>query len=117
MLYLLQAIVLLIVFSLIPQGLEAAGKPKTPDNATARQLSDMVKESSLTLEQAVGRGLEKVAGKAVQVELQKKDNKTVWEVTILKDDGKLERVYVDGKDGSYLVPVFSSHGRQSPPNR
>ena len=87
-------------------------EPKTPENTSTRQLGTMAKESKLTLVQAVGRALEKVSGTAVQVELQKKDQKIVWEVTVFTAKGDLNRVYVDSQDGSYLVPVSPSHGRQ-----
>jgi uncharacterized membrane protein YkoI len=90
----------------------AADEPKTPENSSARRLGAMANESKLTLEQALHRALEKVSGTAVQIELQKKDQKIVWEVTVLTEKGNVDRVCVDGQDGSYLIPVSPSHGRQ-----
>lgn len=96
------------------QSVWAANEPKTPDNASDRQLAVMAKNSTLTLTQAVLRALEKVPGKAVQVELHKQDDKLAWKVTIVTSDDKVDRVYVDGRDGSYLLPVFPAHGKSMP---
>jgi hypothetical protein len=85
--------------------------PRTPDNTTKLQMSVMAKETKVTLVQATQRALEKVPGSAVQAELQKKGKKTFWEVTIATESG-LDRVYVDGDDGSYLVLAAPSHGEE-----
>lgn len=92
----------------------AANEPKTPDNASDHQLAAMADNTTLTLTQGVLRALEKVSGKAVQVELHKQDDKLAWKVTIVTSDGKVDRVYVDGRDGSYLLPVFPAHGKSTP---
>ncbi|MGH7233562.1 MAG: PepSY domain-containing protein [Nitrospiraceae bacterium] len=93
----------------------AADEPKTPHNSTKQELTEMAAQATLSLEDAIRRALERVPGKPVQVELQEKDKKVVWKVTVLKETGGLDRVYIDSRDGSYLIPVFPAHGGQPQP--
>lgn len=69
----------------------------------------MLKEATLSLDDAVHRAREKTSDQPVKVELQRKDDKVVWKVTMLAE-GNVQHIYVEAHGGSFLVPVAPAHG-------
>ena len=65
-------------------------------------IADLVKDAKVTAEQAIKTAMEKVPGTVVEAELEKKHGKTVWEVEILGDDGKVTEVHIDAGDGTAI---------------
>ena len=65
-------------------------------------IADLVKDAKVTAEQAIKTAMEKVPGTVVEAELEKKHGKTVWEVEILGDDGKVTEVHIDAATGMVI---------------
>ncbi|HEX6531771.1 MAG TPA: PepSY domain-containing protein [Nitrospira sp.] len=65
-------------------------------------IGDLVKDAKITAEQAIKTAMEKVPGTVVEVELEKKHGKTVWEVEILGADGKVTEVHIDAAAGTVI---------------
>jgi uncharacterized membrane protein YkoI len=65
-------------------------------------IADLVKDAKVTAEQAIKTAIEKVPGTVVEAELEKKHGKTVWEVEILGDDGKVTEVHIDAATGTVI---------------
>jgi uncharacterized membrane protein YkoI len=66
------------------------------------KITDLVKDAKVTAEQAIKTAMEKVPGTVVEVELEKKHGKTVWEVEILGADGKVTEVHIDAAEGTVI---------------
>ena len=64
--------------------------------------TDLVQKAQLTLVEAVDKALNSVRGKAVSAELEKEDDKNVFEVKILDETGTLREIYVDANSGNVL---------------
>ena len=62
----------------------------------------LVQKAHLTLVEAVEKAISSVQGKAVSAELEKEDDKTVFEVKILDETGNLREIYVDANSGNVL---------------
>src|SRR2546430_1230323 len=58
--------------------------------------------SKVTVEQAIKTATEKLAGKVIEAELEKKHGKAVWEVEIVGEDGKVTEVHVDADSGAVI---------------
>ena len=56
----------------------------------------------MTIDQAIKTASEKVPGTVVEAELEKKHDKTVWEVEVLGADGKVTEVHIDAGTGTII---------------
>jgi len=74
------------------------GKEKEEDCNVA----ELVKDAKVTIDQAIKTAVDKVPGTAVEAELEKKHDKTVWEVEILEADGKMTEVHIDAATGDVI---------------
>jgi uncharacterized membrane protein YkoI len=63
---------------------------------------ELLKGANITLVEAVEQALTNVKGKAVGVELEKEDEKTVFEVEVVDEAGVSQEVYVDANTGNVL---------------
>lgn len=70
--------------------------PKGPKGA------ELVKEATVTIDQAIKTAREKVSGPVGEAELKQKDGKTVWEVEIASADSKVMKVFLDAGTGAVL---------------
>ncbi len=70
--------------------------PKGPKGA------ELVKEATVTIDQALKSAREKVSGPVGEAELKHKDGKTVWEVEIAAQDHKVMKVFLDATTGAVL---------------
>jgi len=62
----------------------------------------LAKEAKVTIDQAIKTASEKVPGTVVEAELEKKHDKTVWEVEVLGADGKVMEVHIDAASGAVI---------------
>jgi uncharacterized membrane protein YkoI len=62
----------------------------------------MVNAAKVSIDQAIKTASEKVSGKVIEAELEKKHKKTVWEVDILTPDGTITEVHVDSDTGEII---------------
>jgi len=67
-----------------------------------REAVEMSKTAKVTVEQAIKTATEKIAGKVIEAELEKKHGKAVWEVEIVGEDGKVTEVHVDANSGAVI---------------
>ena len=65
-------------------------------------VADLVKDSKITIDQAIKTAQEKVPGPVVEAELEKKHGKTVWEVEVVGADGKVTEVHIDAASGTVI---------------
>jgi uncharacterized membrane protein YkoI len=65
-------------------------------------VGELVKDAKVTIDQAIKTALDKVPGTAVEAELEKKHDKTVWEVEVLGADGKVTEVHLDAGTGEVI---------------
>ncbi|MBH0199763.1 MAG: PepSY domain-containing protein [Nitrospira sp.] len=63
----------------------------------------MVTSAKVTIGGAVETSLASTAGQAIQAELEKRGDKTVWKVEILTADESIRAVYVDAVSGEVLM--------------
>lgn len=69
---------------------------------TDSKITDLVKDATVTIDQAIKTASEKVPGTVVEAELEKKHGKTVWEVEVLGADGKVTEVHIDASTGAVI---------------
>lgn len=62
----------------------------------------MSQNATITIDQAIQTATEKVPGKVIEAELEKKHNKAVWEVEIATADNKIMEVHVDSMSGTII---------------
>jgi uncharacterized membrane protein YkoI len=65
-------------------------------------IAEMAKEAKVTVDQAIKTATEKVPGTVVEAELEKKHDKTVWEVEVLGADGHVTEVHIDAATGAVI---------------
>lgn len=70
--------------------------PKGPKGA------ELVKEATVTIDQALKTAREQVSGPVGEAELRHKDGKAVWEVEIAAADNKVMKVLLDATTGAVL---------------
>ncbi|MBH0197237.1 MAG: PepSY domain-containing protein [Nitrospira sp.] len=61
--------------------------------------AEMAATAKVTIDQAVKIALEKVAGKVIEAELEKKHNKLVWEVEVITVKNRVMEVHIDAQSG------------------
>lgn len=82
----------------------ALGSPAWSDKKKDEEgdIAAMAKGATVTIDQAVKTAMEKVPGTVVEAELEKKHDKTVWEVEVLGADGKVTEVHIDAATGAVI---------------
>lgn len=66
------------------------------------KITDLVKDATISIDQAIKTAAEKVPGTVVEAELEKKHGKTVWEVEVLGADGTVTEVHIDAATGAVI---------------
>jgi uncharacterized membrane protein YkoI len=67
-----------------------------------KEKAAMAAAAKVSIEQAIKTASEKAPGKVIEAELETKHGKTVWEVEVLSDDGKVVEVHVDAESGAVI---------------
>ena len=67
------------------------------------RVADLAKEAKVTIDQAIKTALDKTPGTVVEAELERKRNKTVWEVEVLGADGKVTEIHIDAATGTIVT--------------
>lgn len=75
------------------------GKMKKDES---KETVDMAASARVTIEQAIKTGSEKVAGKVVEAELEKKHDKLIWEVEVVTAENKVIEVHIDALTGEVI---------------
>lgn len=75
---------------------------KGKDRHHTKQMVDMSKTAKVTADQAIKTATEKVAGKVIEAELERKHDRAVWEVEIVGADDKVMEVHIDADTGAVI---------------
>jgi len=86
----------------------ALGTPAWSDDKEGK-VADLMKDAKVSIDQAIKTALEKVPGTAVEAELEKKHDKTVWEVEVVGADGKTTEVHIDAATGTVIDTEAKKH--------
>lgn len=82
----------------------AIGSPAWSDKKKDEEgdIAALAKEAKVTIDQAIKTATEKLPGTIVEAELEKKHDKTIWEVEVLGADGKVTEVHIDAATGAVI---------------
>jgi uncharacterized membrane protein YkoI len=76
------------------------------------EVVDMAASTKITIGGAVETALASTAGQAIQAELEKRGDKTVWNVEILTAEESIKAVYVDAVSGEVLMTEEKVPGKR-----
>ena len=93
--------ILTLILTVTVGTLLALGTPAWSDDKEGK-IADLLKDAKVTIDQAIKTALEKVPGTAVEAELEKKHDKTVWEVEVVGADGNVTEVHIDAATGTVI---------------
>lgn len=80
--------------------LTAAGTAYGDDNGKNGKAE--MAAAKITIDQALKTASEKVPGKIIEAELEKKHNKLVWEVEVVTADKKVMEIHIDADTGAVI---------------
>jgi uncharacterized membrane protein YkoI len=64
--------------------------------------AELLKGAKITLVEAVEKALTSVEGKAVEAELEKEGDNTVFEIEVIDETGTTQKIYIDAGSGNVL---------------
>ena len=67
-----------------------------------KETVEMAATAKVTIDQAIKTASEKVAGKVVEAELEKKHDKLVWEIEVVTAENKVMEVHIDAESGAVI---------------
>jgi uncharacterized membrane protein YkoI len=79
-----------------------SGKDGKHEMDETKEAVELSKTAKVTIDQAVKTATEKLPGKVIEAELEKKHGKGVWEVEIVGADGKVTEIHVDADTGAVI---------------
>jgi uncharacterized membrane protein YkoI len=62
----------------------------------------MAAAATVTIDEAIKTASEKIAGKIIEAELEKKHNKLVWEIEMVTAENKVMEVHIDAETGAVI---------------
>lgn len=77
-----------------------------------KQVVAMAMAAKITIDQAIKTALDNVPGKVIEAELEKKHDKTVWEVEILTAEQAIKVVHIDADSGSVVTTEEKAAGKK-----
>lgn len=82
----------------------AAGTMTVADSAFGEQESkvEMAAAAKITIDEAIKTASEKVSGKVIEAELDRKHGKLFWEVKVVTAEHEVLEVYIDAETGSFI---------------
>lgn len=93
-------------------GLGLLAGPAWAKSETKEKLH-MSQQATVTIDQAIKTAEEKVPGKVIEAELEKKHDKAVWEVEIATADNKIMEVHIDSMSGNIIdIEEEGSHKKK-----
>lgn len=87
---------------LLAAGTWVAAGTADADDKDKNGKAAMATAAKVTIDQAVKTASEKVPGKIIEAELEKKHHKLVWEVEVITADNKVMEVYIDATTGAVI---------------
>jgi uncharacterized membrane protein YkoI len=67
-----------------------------------KEALEMAAAAKVTIDQAIKTASEKVSGKVIEAELEKKSGRLVWEIEIVTTDNKLMEILIDADSGTVV---------------
>ncbi|MDP3090543.1 MAG: PepSY domain-containing protein [Nitrospira sp.] len=71
-------------------------------NDESKETVEMATAAKVTIDQAIKTASEKVPGKVVEAELEKKHDKLVWEVEVVTAENKVMEIHIDAETGAVI---------------
>jgi uncharacterized membrane protein YkoI len=68
----------------------------------SKETVEMAAKAKVTIDQAIKTASEKVPGKVVEAELEKKHDTLVWEVEVVTAENKVMEVHIDAESGAVI---------------
>ena len=90
----------------------ADSKDKGKEKEETKEAVEMSKTAKVTVEQAIKTATEKVAGKVIEAELERKHDRAVWEVEIVGADDKVTEVHIDADTGAVIDTEMKGEGKK-----
>jgi uncharacterized membrane protein YkoI len=90
----------------------ADSKDKGKEKEETKEGVEMSKTAKVTVEQAIKTATEKVAGKVIEAELERKHDRAVWEVEIVGADDKVTEVHIDADTGAVIDTEMKGEGKK-----
>ena len=82
-----------------PAWSDQKGKGKKDESKETVEMAAMAK---VTIDQAIKTTTEKIPGKVVEAELEKKHGMLVWEVEVVTAENKVMEVHIDAESGAVI---------------
>jgi uncharacterized membrane protein YkoI len=82
-----------------PAWSDQKGKGKKDES---KETVEMAAAAKVTIDQAIKTASEKVPGKVVEAELEKKHGMLVWEVEVVTPENKVMEVHIDAESGAVI---------------
>lgn len=82
-----------------PAWSDQKGKGKKDE---AKETVEMAAKAKVTIDEAIKTASEKVPGKVVEAELEKKHGTLVWEVEVVTAENKVMEVHIDAESGAVI---------------
>lgn len=92
-----------IGIGLIVGGMVWSGEKDRHKEGDAKEVIAMAVNAKITIEQAMATALDNFPGKVIEAELEKKQDKAVWEVEVLTAEQGIMKVDVDAESGSVIM--------------
>jgi uncharacterized membrane protein YkoI len=103
---------------LLAVGSLAVGGLAYADEKEKNGKAEMAAAAKVTIEQAIKTASDKVLGKVIEAELEKKHNKLVWEVEVVTAENKVMEVHIDADTGAVIdVEEEKAKPKKSPKMR
>ncbi len=67
-----------------------------------KEAVEMAAAAKVTIDEAIKTASEKVSGKVIEAELEKKHGKLVWEVEVVTAENKVMEVHIDAETGTVI---------------
>ena len=82
-----------------PAWSDQKGKGKKDES---KETVEMAAVAKVTIEQAIKTAMDKISGKVVEAELEKKHGMLVWEVEVVTAENKVMEVHIDAESGAVI---------------
>jgi len=82
-----------------PAWSDQKGKGKKDES---KETVEMAAAAKVTIDQAIKTATEKIPGKVVEAELEKKHGMLVWEVEVVTAENKVMEVHIDAESGAVI---------------
>lgn len=107
-----------VLAMLLAAGTLALGGTAYGDEKEKNGKREMAAAAKVTIDQAIKTASEKVPGKIIEAELEKKHNKLVWEVEVITEENKVMEVHIDADSGAVIdVEEEKAKPKKSPKMR